>query len=299
MNRGRTVGLASGGLTASVDPLGATLVRFDLAGEPLLSGPARVDAARGHHGAVLAPWPNRIDRGRYRFAGVDHALPCDDPAGHALHGLAFRNRWHVDAAGDDTVALSTRLGPSRGYPFEIALHVAYTLGRRGLTCAARWVNTGRAAAPFGLGFHPYLRPGPSPLSEWRLSVPATSVMDTDPRTRLPLPERSVTPTADFLSARPLGSASFSRAYRRASEDAVVRLHDPRGTTLSMRMSDSLPWVQVFTGDVPDPALRRRGVAIEPQTCPPNAFATGRDLLRLEPGEDGRAAWSIEVSDDAE
>ena len=38
---------------------------------------------------------------------------------------------------------------------------------------------------------------------------------------------------------------------------------------------------IFTGDLPD--VGRRGIAIEPMTCPPNAFRTGEGVIRREPG----------------
>jgi aldose 1-epimerase len=38
------------------------------------------------------------------------------------------------------------------------------------------------------------------------------------------------------------------------------------------------------GDPLAPDRRRKAVAIERMSCPPNAFATGDDLLVLEPGE---------------
>ena len=43
------------------------------------------------------------------------------------------------------------------------------------------------------------------------------------------------------------------------------------------------YLQLFTGD-PLPDVSRRSLAVEPMTCPPNAFRTGEDLVRLEPGE---------------
>jgi aldose 1-epimerase len=50
---------------------------------------------------------------------------------------------------------------------------------------------------------------------------------------------------------------------------------------------------VYTGDTLEPADRRRtGIAIEPMTCPPNAFRTGVDLIELEPGATWRGTWGI-------
>lgn len=54
--------------------------------------------------------------------------------------------------------------------------------------------------------------------------------------------------------------------------------------------EAWPYVQLFSGDLPD--IRRRGFAVEPMSCPPNAFNTGEGLLRLEPGERFEGRWGI-------
>ena len=41
-------------------------------------------------------------------------------------------------------------------------------------------------------------------------------------------------------------------------------------------------------------MRRRALAIEPMTCPPNAFVTGTDLLTLAPGDSVTHTWGIAV-----
>jgi aldose 1-epimerase len=52
-----------------------------------------------------------------------------------------------------------------------------------------------------------------------------------------------------------------------------------------------PYVQLFTGDT-KPDVARRSVAIEPMTCPPNAFNTGEGLIRLEPADVFEGRWGI-------
>ena len=49
---------------------------------------------------------------------------------------------------------------------------------------------------------------------------------------------------------------------------------------------------VFTGDTLPAEHRRRGIAIEPMTCPPNAFRTGEDVIRLEPGASVTTTWGL-------
>ena len=55
---------------------------------------------------------------------------------------------------------------------------------------------------------------------------------------------------------------------------------------------SYRWLMVFTGDTPDPAHRRRSLALEPMTCAPTAFVTGGGLRVLEPEESWTTTWGI-------
>jgi aldose 1-epimerase len=53
------------------------------------------------------------------------------------------------------------------------------------------------------------------------------------------------------------------------------------------------WVQLYTGD-DRPDVARRSVAVEPMTCRKDAFRTGEDVIRLEPGDVFDARWGIAV-----
>ena len=49
---------------------------------------------------------------------------------------------------------------------------------------------------------------------------------------------------------------------------------------------------LFTGD-PLPDVARRSLAVEPMTCPPNAFRSREDLIVLEPGAAFAGRWGLE------
>lgn len=51
------------------------------------------------------------------------------------------------------------------------------------------------------------------------------------------------------------------------------------------------WVQLYTGDT-RPDVARRAVAVEPMTAQKDAFRTGEDVIRLEPGDVFDARWGI-------
>jgi aldose 1-epimerase len=78
--------------------------------------------------------------------------------------------------------------------------------------------------------------------------------------------------------------------------AWVHLVASSGTESGVRLwaDEGYRWLQVFTGDPLGPDLRRRALAVEPMTCPPNAFVTGDDLLILSPGEAVTHTWGIDV-----
>lgn len=299
MSVGASLTIRSGRSSATVDSEGATLVDFRIGDDSLLSGPARVAPDLGHHGAVLAPWPNRLANGSFAFEGRRHQLPTNDPVyGHALHGLVFDQIWHVRDFTPSTVTMEHELRPMPGYPFRLRLTVHYALDDATLHCTAKWQNQSATHAPFGIGFHPYFRPGPSPIEEWRLQVPASTFLGTDRATALPTELRDVDGSAyDFRTPRALGEDRFSVAYRRPGDqaDLAVTVTDTRGRMLSIAATSEFRWVQVFSGHLPDAGLSRRGLAIEPQTCPPNAFVSGQDVIAVAPGETGQGAWSVNAS----
>jgi aldose 1-epimerase len=66
--------------------------------------------------------------------------------------------------------------------------------------------------------------------------------------------------------------------------------DGRGSAITF--GRDCPWVQVHTADQPDPAVSRIGMAVEPMTCPPDAFNSGTDLVVLQPGASSDAGWRI-------
>ena len=66
---------------------------------------------------------------------------------------------------------------------------------------------------------------------------------------------------------------------------------PTGAGLAVWMDETYEYVMLFTGD-PLPDVNRRSIAVEPMTCPPNAFRSGEALIRLEPGRSFTSTWGI-------
>ncbi len=301
---GRLVQLRHGDYTASVVTLGASLRSLEHGGRPLVV-PFPVDQVRPvYRGAVLAPWPNRVVDGHYTFDGQAQQLPLTEPErGHALHGLLAWTDWTVAAVTGDVVGLAVELAPSAGYPHRLVVECVYALGEEGLTTtvAARSLSS---RAPYGVSAHPYLTAGGADLATSVLTLPADRFVETTTERLLPGAERSVAeaPFPDFRSPTPIGDATIDHAFTglRAGPDGRcrIRLEAADGLAVEMSWGTGLPWVQVHTADRPEPELHRAGLAVEPMSCPPDAFNSHHDLAVLQPDDQHSTSWTIGAAQSA-
>jgi len=296
---GRQHEITSGGYRAVITEVGAALRRLSHDDRPLVVGFSIDELMPAYRGAQLIPWPNRIRDGRYEFAGAQHQVPITEiERNNALHGLVVWESWRTVLHVRDRVVLSHRIQPRDGYPWRLDVTADFALGPDGLRCTVEALNTGDSPAPYGYGPHPYLQAGESPLDEWSLEIPAEKYLEVTPDRLLPTEVVSVTDTEkDFREEREIGATKLDHAYtdirRDASGTATVRVRDPRGKTgVEMSWPSTAPWVQVHTADLPDPANDRLGLAVEPMTCPPDAFNSGTDLIVIEPGDSHRTSWTI-------
>ena len=281
-----------------VTEVGATMRSYTVDGSPVLDGFGVDDVCDSGRGQVLAPWPNRLGDGRYSYEGRDAQAALDEPDRHnAIHGLVRWLPWQVVSRAQNVLALGCTLHPQPGYPWRVALVVEYRLGRDGLTVSSNVTNLAATAAPFGLGFHPYLTLS-TPIDSLSLAIPARRRLVTDER-GLPTTSSSLAGSEfDFAARRWVGPTVLDTAFTDLQRDpdgmARVELDDTAGGRgVTVWMDQRFGYVMVFTGDTLEPADRRRtSVAVEPMTCPPDALRSGIDLLRLEPGASWSGRWGI-------
>ena len=291
------VEIEAGDQRAAVDTVGGGLRSYAAGGRELLDGYPAGEPATSGRGQVLIPWPNRLEDGEYEFDGQRHQLPLTEPErGNAIHGLVRDAAWTVTEREPHRIVLEHVLEPQPGYPFSLALSIEYVLSEGGLSVRTTAINTGEEACPFGAGQHPYVTVGTATVDSVILSAPGRTVLRVDER-GLPLGRESVDGTEhDFRRPREIGATTLDHAFtdlkRGEYGRARVELRDPRSRAgLTLWVDESYRYLQLFTGD-PLPDVRRRSLAVEPMTCPANAFRSREDLIRLEPGDEFRAAWGI-------
>ena len=296
---GRQVRLSAHGQSAVVVEVGGGLRDGRGGGRPVLDGFAEDELGTGARGLPLVPWPNRLHEGRYAFDGVSYALPLDEPEhASALHGLARHLSWTPVEVAADRVTMAVTLWPRQQWPFTLSVRVEYALTADGLVVTTVAQAAGAGPVPYASGHHPYLTVGTPTVDDAELTLPARTWLPTDDA-QIPTGTADVAGTPlDFRSRRPVGDVRVDHAFTDLARDAdglarAVLRNPADGREAELWVDGAYGWLEVFTGDaLPDPARRRRGLALEPMTAPPNALQTGQGVVRLEPGQTHTARWGI-------
>ncbi|HEX4830081.1 MAG TPA: aldose 1-epimerase family protein [Trebonia sp.] len=283
--------IKAGDYAATVTELGAGLRALTHANRDLVTTFDADQLPPHGAGSLLAPWPNRVDHGTYEFEGTTYKLALSEPAhSNAIHGLTRFAAFGLVSHEPHAVTVRCRAHGTQGYPFAVRVDMTYQLDAdEGLTAEVVATNEGSRPAPWGTAHHPYLTVATSLIDDCELTLPASQWLPVDDRLLPAGPPRDVTGQEfDFRAARKLGTTAMDTAFTSLDRDADGRawVHvEGGGAHAGLWMDASYGWVQAFTSD-------RTALAVEPMTCPPNAFATGIDRIRLAPGESVTHRWGL-------
>ena len=290
--------ISAAGQEAVVVEVGGGLRAYRAFGHEVVDSYAEGELCPGCAGQVLAPWPNRIRDGRYTFGGAPRQLALTEPERHnAIHGLVNWAPWRPVASGNGSLTVECEMPAQPGYPWPLLLRTTWSLEPDGLRVSHEATNVGEQDCPFGLATHPYLRIPGVPVDDLLLTVPAHSRLLVDGRL-LPIGAAKVAGGEyDFTTPRRIGTATLDTAFGDTDFGpdgiAVASIAAPSGDRAVEIWADrSFGWWQVYTGDSLIGERHRRSVALEPMTCPPDAFRSGRDVVVLAPGETWRGTWGI-------
>jgi aldose 1-epimerase len=283
---------------AVVVEVGGGLRIYEQAGMSLLDGYEGHEMCGGGRGQPLIPWPNRVRDGRYEFAGVGHQLDLTEPAAHnAIHGLVRWANWRVAERAPDRVLIEHLLHPQPGWPTALHVQIEYSLGADGLAVTTRATNVGDQPCPYGAGQHPYLTLGAESIDSLVVRAPGHTFLESDQR-GIPTGRREVRGTQfDYTRPRKLGADKLDTGYTDLEGDpdgrSRVRIETTDGSrAATLWMDAAYGYLMLFTGDTLPAAERRRGLAVEPMTCAPNALQSGEGIVVLERGDSHTASWGI-------
>jgi len=267
--------LTHGEATAVINLVGSALVGLRFGNHVVI--PEVNLETKTYAGSLLAPWPNRIAQGRYEFQGNQYQLEVRDGLGNAMHGLVDETTFEVIETRAGFLKLATKVEASSGYPWSLLVEATFELTADELVVGYFVTNVGTGNAPVGIGTHPYF-----PFDDTTIAVNAdtASVHGSD---MLPI---SQTPAAEIG----LGSGNPVLVRDLKLDTQFTSVTNPVATLKTGDHSldiwhDNAPWLMIYTTNkFPWADGPGNAIAIEPQTCPADAFNTGEDLRILASGE---------------
>lgn len=265
------------------------------------AGPRALEERPTHFGLpILFPFPGHVRNARYRWAGVDHALPPNVPGRHHyVHGFAQSHPWRVERTAADAIeaqfSTATDLADEAraGYPFAVRLRLSLRLEGAALAVTLEATNEGDDSAPVGLGLHPYF--APDPLGGDRAAVRArlpgraehvlAESIPTGERRAVASPDVAVPPNGQLLLV----------ARTELGDRPVASLTGPRGgsrvvLTLAEGCRDLLLYAPPAQPSISlEPHSGAPGAASQPEGHPDG-------LVGLAPGATTRLAVTIAAED---
>jgi len=259
--------------------VGGAIAAFTVAGRDVLR-PMTAGASDALFTAnfPLVPFCNRIPHGRFTFAGREVVLPPNlDGHPHALHGQGWRAAWAVEKAEGDEAVLSYTHAPD-AWPWAYRAEQRFVVGETGFRLELSVTNTGDAAMPAGLGFHPYF-----PRREGESLTAANDgvwLIDTDV---LPTTHHAGPWEADWAAGAPVeGHGLIDHCYTGWDQRAVLSAPGQPDTLVTG--SPECLWLHVY---VPPGEVY---YCVEPCASRPNPFGDGETgIVVLGPGE-RRSIW---------
>ncbi|WP_172582815.1 aldose 1-epimerase family protein [Subtercola boreus] len=251
-------------------------------------------------GIVMAPWPNRVDGGKWTYDGEEQQLDITDTEfTNASHGLLKNTAYRLVAHSETSITLGATIFAHPGYPFVVDSLVTYTLGDGGLDVRHTFTNLGTSRAPVAVGSHAYYRLEGVATGDLLLSCSADTVYENDSR-KLPLHTRAVSGQFDLREGRRVADVELDDCFTDQTLVGgryVTTLTAPDDRSVSVWGDQSFGHLVICTTDVFLDDSRRLvdAIAIEPQTSAVNALNNGIGLTWLQPGETWAASWGVTAS----
>lgn len=236
--------------------------------------------------ALLIPFPNRIDKGIYAFEGRKYRLPINKKdEGHAIHGLIYDKSFELINTNTTEISISAsffyKINSSqyKGYPFDLALLMVFTLENNQLAISVSATNCGDSKLPYGVGWHPYLKTSKK-IDECRISIAGKNILEIDKK-KVIIPTGKLKRTKSYNNI-PIGKQFFDTCFTNLASyktqfENIIIFQDP-----------TMNFLQAYTPD------DRQSIAIEPMSCAPDAFNNKMGLINLMPDESVTHAFGISL-----
>jgi aldose 1-epimerase len=278
--------LRHGALRCDICPeLGGSVAGLWLHDIPVLRSTPGVEltSVRQSGSYPLVPFSNRIGYGQLQWSGTSHPLVKNfDPEPHTIHGLGWERPWAVLESRENYALLSLEHRADAAWPFDFDCSQVFKLDDGALDMSLSITNQSQAAAPVGLGWHPYFVKRADARVQFASTGRWEMAADKLPTHREPNAGLSQ-PTADL---------TVDHCFDGWAGSFV--LHD---SVMHVTVSSALSRLVVFT------TPERDNIAVEPVSHVNNALAlmasTGASaeslgVVVLQPGESFSCSMRIAV-----
>lgn len=233
--------------------------------------------------AILFPFASRTEKGAYQFDGKTYQLDCNQAGINALHGLVYNKTFTVinQKVTDSTAAVKmvyTETNPPKGFPFQYALELTYTLSENNVGIAIKVTNLDTTPFPFTLGWHPY----------FYTEHLAESVVKFNSHQQVAFDEKLITKELVLFT----NEGDFAIENKQLDDcfvmnDAIIEF-ETNEYQVTITSDAAQNYLQMFTPP------HRMLIAIEPMTGISNSFNNGIGLQVLAPAKTYEINWHLSI-----
>lgn len=267
---------------------GANIVDLALKGTFVLDGYSNADdlkERKEYKSEILAPFPNRLAKGKFNFEGQDYNFPINDiEHGHALHGFVANKSFEIiEEEISDSLFLKlkyTYREDDNYFPFKFDLFVSYRIIENQFHVKFEVENRGGKKLPFGIGWHPYFIFKPNEKASIESCPMEQLLMDHDMIPNGVVEQRKF--DIDLIEKLKLDDTFIIDSFDRKAF-LIFRRSLNSGKILTLKFkseqeSNAFKYLQLYHNPGSD------SIAMEPMSCNVDALNNGQGLVVLESGE---------------
>lgn len=259
---------------------GATLEYLKLRNTTILQ-PLKIPYGKSFASAIMFPFVNRVQDSSYKFKDNTFRLQKTQGFKTAIHGLIYNKQFELISYSENKSEVSLcyeSKGYAKGFPFKYRFEVKYTLSDSNLTLNLKVENIDQREFPFSIGWHPYFFVGD--LKKTSLKLNSTSKLAVDGE----MMPTHIEPF-EWYDFRSLDNTSYDDTFKTEAEEIELKTDEYH---LKISSQPACEYIQLF---IPP---EREFVAIEPMTAPANAFNNKIGLKTLQPKEEFKMEWKLEL-----
>ena len=239
--------------------------------------------SKGFRSCKLSPYVCRINKGMYRFDGVDYKIGKFGFDENSIHGLMYNVAFDVVHQHADEMIAMVQLeicyaATDAGFPFQYTIMVEYILqAGNSLTLNTSVLNQHEDVIPMADGWHPYFTLGDT-INQYTFKMASDTMLEFNDKL---IPTGEVVPFKKFQAPELIADTFLDNSFllKHPLFGAACTLTNPQQKIqLDILPEPSYPILQVYTPN------HRNSIAIENLSAAPDAFNNTIGLLYLEPNE---------------